>query len=153
MDLRRFTICCSGEFYVLTPQQTLFTSMLDRDLLQKFLWVYLRSDITLFQVLPLIIGATRPRINMRDFMNILVALPDEGIIRNIVKEAMRTAERVKKARVELIKAIKETQHLLGLNIANLITKSAEFTSMSDDLIDLLFESGYLSRGFFMGLER
>ena len=155
VDLRKYTICCSGEFYVLTPKTTLITLDLNvnSELLMKYLWVYLRSELTLFQVLPLIVGATRPRVGLRDFLNILVALPTtKEVIEEIVKKAMHVIGKIKRARRELINAIKETQSLLGVDITWLATGSKNLAEMSDDLIDLLFESGLLSRGFFMGLD-
>jgi hypothetical protein len=156
IDLSNRTICCSGEFYVFEPRSDLATFIkfpaINADLLMRYLWIYLRSNLFLFQVLPQIVGATRPRISLRDLEEVSVPLPDERIMEKIVAKAEDLRLRLKEARKIVRKTLEDMQRFLGPDIGIAITGSDELAKMDEDLMDLLFESGYLSRGFFMGLK-
>jgi Trp operon repressor len=157
IDLSAKTICCSGEFYVfkLKDSLTIFTDFptTNPELLMLYLWVYLRSNLFLFQILPQIVGATRPRISLKDLEEVMVPLLlNERAMKEIIAKAKSLSLKVKEARMSLRESLENLQRFLGPGIGLATTGSEMLAKMDEDLMELLFESGYLSRGFFMGLK-
>jgi hypothetical protein len=147
VNFNRHNICCSGEFYVLTVKPN---SSLDLKLLAKYLWAYLRSDLALLQVLPRIIGATRPRIGSNDLLNIIVPLPREEAIREIITLIEHLTERINQARRVVGDVVVEFKKTYGPEIMKRLAGSNKVMGISEALGELLIESGYLPKSFFYG---
>ena len=147
VNLNRHEVCCSGEFYVLTVKPNFG---LDLELLSKYLWAYLRSDLSLFQVLPRIVGATRPRVGLDHLLDILVPLPREEIIREVIALIEHAVERIKRARRVVDDVVVEFKKIHGPEIMKRLADSNKVVGISEALGELLIESGYLPKSFFYG---
>jgi hypothetical protein len=146
-NLNRHAVCCSGEFFVLTVRPSFY---LDPRLLTKYLWIYLRSDLALLQVLPRIIGATRPRVGLSHLLNILVPLPREEVIKEVITLAERARERIKQVMKAVDEAVDEFKRTYGPEIAKRVTGSDKVIGIGEAMGELLIESGYLPKSFFRG---
>ena len=86
----RSGVLCQPEIYVIKPAELVaFELGVDQQVLRKYLWCFLRSDLALLQLLPLTIGGTRPRIRERDLLDLLLPLPPEDAMNEIVRSAER----------------------------------------------------------------
>lgn len=149
LNLSEVPLACSPEFCVLTvhsadPEK--LGGYGDANLVPEYLWLILRSNLTLFQVLPTIKGGTRPRVPFSAIMDLEIPVPEIKIQEEAIqryRDMQGEIERHRSRRQEVIDDFKQ-QH--GSDLFDQLGMS-EMRSLDDDVISLLIEADILPKSY------
>lgn len=150
VELRDLPIVCSSEFCILQmkSQSSISSISIEGQLSSEYLWAILRSNITLFQILPLIKGGTRPRISFQKLLNTKIPVPEKRNKRQeIVKEMKKLQEKIEEFRRIRKKRIRDYKNTLGKNISSKLGIK-KMKSLDEDLARLLIEGDLLPESYF-----
>jgi hypothetical protein len=149
LNLNENPLACSPEFCVLTinsedPEK--ISGYGDIDLEQEYLWLILRSNLTLYQVLPTIKGGTRPRVPFGAIMDLEIPLPERSVQMDAIsqyRELQRDIKEYRKTRQGVIDQFKQQN---GIKLFGQLGMSA-MQDLDDDLISLLVEADILPKSY------
>lgn len=114
----------SSEFFIVRPKQ-------DRN----YLWIFLRSELTLRQTVPPFTGSSRPRLRKEDVEDIRVLIPSENFV-NKINERVGKAEAFRQRARDLQLELEGLSIKLGLKIPEIKT-AISLIVKSEDLISRL----------------
>lgn len=110
----------SSEFYIVRTKQDKY-----------YLWIFLRSELTLKQTIPPLTGSSRPRLRKEDIEDIRVLLPTEDI-RSKINEKVRKAEALRQRARQLYIELEK----LGISVPQ-VRRAATFIVDLYNLVDRL----------------
>lgn len=147
IDLRDLPIVCSSEFCVLRERENSLSLSVNSQFFPDYIWAILRSNITLFQLMPLIKGGTRPRVSFSQLLNVKIPVPkNEGMIREIVNAMKNLREKIEEFREIKKNRIKFYKNTLGKKVFSRLGIE-EMKSLDEDLVRLLIEGDLLPESY------
>lgn len=149
IDLNEVPLACSPEFCVLTldsgdPEKIAGYS--DINLTAEFLWLILRSNLTLYQVLPTIKGGTRPRVPFGAIMDLEIPVPDQSVQESTIEQYRELQQEIKEYRETRQGVINQFKQQHGGELFGQLEMSA-MQNLDDDLISLLIEADILPKSY------
>jgi hypothetical protein len=149
IDLNEVPLACSPEFCVMAldsddPEK--IAGYNDINLNAEFLWLILRSNLTLYQVLPTIKGGTRPRVPFGAIMNLETPVPDQSAQESIIEQYRDLQQNIKEYRETRQDVISQFKQQHGGELFGQLDMSA-MQNLDDDLISLLIEADILPKSY------
>jgi type I restriction-modification system DNA methylase subunit len=149
LDLSEVPLACSPEFCVLTvdsedPEK--ISGYIDINMMEEYLWLILRSNLTLYQVLPTIKGGTRPRVPFGAIMDLEIPVPERSVQEDAITQYRDLQQEIKEYRKTRQGVINQFKQQNGSKLFGQLGMSA-MQNLDDDLISLLIEADILPKSY------
>jgi type I restriction-modification system DNA methylase subunit len=149
INLNDVPLACSSEFCVLktsNPSENIRAYADDMEYTPKYIWSILRSNLTLFQVLPTITGGTRPRVPFDAIMDVQVPIPKQKNQSEILQNFDTLQSEIEKYRGVRRDTINEFKNIHGEWLFRKLDMES-MEDLDDGLITLLIEADILPKSY------